>query len=241
MISLEQAAQQENHYTCAPGVRRVMANIAMTAFVGPTAVGKNYLMERCGYPRVGTLTTRGQRPDDPDDYRYIPLAVMLAKIEARQVVQYGASTHTGRIYASEIQDYDPTKPNVMDVFSSSMDTLQHQAGYGELKSVSVVTQVETWEEWLKARFESADGETILGRLDEAEESLQWIIDRGSDPFRLTVINAAADPSQALKAIDSYIRTGETDPAAQSIALEAAKDMQAAIPRLRETFTAAEES
>jgi guanylate kinase len=235
MITFEMAAERQASYSSLPEIRQAMAGAAIIAFVGPTAVGKSYLMERSGYPRVGTLTTRGPRPNDTDDYRYVSMEEMLAKIEAREVVQYGPNRHTRTIYASEPQDYNLDRPNVMDVLSSAMDKLQGQAGYGRVRALSVVTIVDTWEQWFRSRFEDSHPDVIAGRLDEAEESLNWTIRNGSEPSKLIVMNSAVDPSQALTAIDRFISYETVDPASQNIALEAARDMLAAIPRMREEY------
>lgn len=171
MITLEQAALQESSYRARQEFRRPLGATVLNAVVGPTGVGKNFLMAQSGLPVVGTLTTREKRATDGTGYRYASVANILEKIERGELIQYGVNQPN--IYSSELLDYMLDTPNVTDIYSSAVYSLENK-GFEKVQAISVLTSRAQWMSQLTERFEGMENGKILGRLDEARQSLRWV-------------------------------------------------------------------
>lgn len=193
MISIEQAHQQQERYQGSREVRDTLRHTALVAFVGGTAVGKNFLMERTELPITGTETTRSPRPDDePSRYTYTSLPDMLTAIENRELVQYGVSL-PHHIYGSRLRDYELDQPNVTDIWHDAVRSLSNK-GFQTVRSVSVLTPKAQWISQLGNRFEGMTAGQALARLNEARQSIRWSVAQhmGGVAHHLTVINDVYD-------------------------------------------------
>lgn len=171
MLTMEQAAAGQYDYKAREAFRRPLGQTVLNAFVGPTGVGKNFLMEQSGLPVVGTVTTREKRDSDGPGYRYESVDNMLQKIEDGEMIQYGA--YPPNIYGSELQDYTLDTPNAADIYYNAVYGLENK-GFKSVRSVSVLTTQAQWMSQLSERFEGMEARKVIARLDEARQSLRWI-------------------------------------------------------------------
>lgn len=138
MLTIEQAFAEQGKQEPSDTVRQSLGEISLLAFIGPSAAGKNFLMEQTELPQVGTVTSRDPRPaDDKSLYTYMTNEAMLEGIEKGDFVQYGIAL-PDRIYASRLEDYSRDKPNVADIYFDAVHPLR-SAGFKSVKTVSVLT------------------------------------------------------------------------------------------------------
>lgn len=204
MLSIEQAYEQQDRYHGNERVRGAISETALIAFVGGTAVGKNFLMEKSGLPIAGTETTRAPRADDdPSRYTYSDLPTMLEAIQAGELVQYGVSLPE-HIYASRVHDYSLGQPNVADIWHDAVQPLGNK-GFSQVRSVSVLTPKAQWMSQLWERFEGMRIGDIDRRLSEARHSLRWTLAQhlGGAANHLVVINHSDQVDENLERIVSF--------------------------------------
>jgi hypothetical protein len=189
MLTIEEAYRQQERYRGSQEIRDAISQTALIAFVGGTAVGKNFMMERTKLPVTGTETTREPRPDDdPSRYTYTPLPDLLDAIENCQVVQYGVSM-PHNIYASRVTDYELGAPNVADIWHDAVRPLGNK-GFKQVRSVSILTPKAQWISQLGVRFEGMNVGQAGARLDEARQSIRWSVAQhmGGTANHLLIVN-----------------------------------------------------
>lgn len=233
-LSLADAKSRETSYHPSdPAVLEQLARITIVPFVGPAAAGKNFLMSQSGLPSTGTLTSRPERAsDDKTLYRYLTNEELLAQIAAGSLVQYAVNLAAETMYATDITCYRPGAPNVMDTFSFSVEPLR-RLGFAAVRPIAVLTPAEQWTAQLEERFTGQSTKFCRDRLDEAAQSIAWILHDPSD--KLILINRRDAVTENLIAMHSYI-SGEKPVTAQGV-ISVAHDMLAAIPGLRQTYGA----
>ncbi len=171
MLTIEQAVEQQERYVARPDIRSALGDTAHKAFVGPTATGKNFLMQASGLHVVGTETSRKKRDsDDPLKYRYSSVKDMLLSIEAGEMVQYGAAPPD--IYGSKIRDYELDQPNVSDIWFDAVHPLQNK-GFSVVRSISVLTRKHQYKARLEMRLQGMRMDDAMRRLDNDRYSLRW--------------------------------------------------------------------
>lgn len=212
MISEETAARLRRLLAEQPTYRptdEVLAQIAdkhVICFVGATGMGKTTIMQGLvgqsgDYGEFIVFTSREPRPEDNKArYTYYEhsnagLAELLARIEARQVVQYNINPFSLLVYGSEATGYKYTQ-NIGDVFASSIDGFR-QLGFGSVQVFSVVTEPESWLKRFDERFPLGDARRDARRL-EAIHSLEWSLAQTSDGHAW-IINRDGTPDETVAA------------------------------------------
>lgn len=138
MLTIEDAFAEQGKQEPREDVRQCLGEISLLAFIGPSAAGKNFLMEQTELPQVGTVTSRAPRSTDNKSlYTYMSNEEMLEGIEKGDFVQYGIAL-PDRIYASRLEDYSKDKPNVADIYFDAVHPLR-SAGFKSVKTVSILT------------------------------------------------------------------------------------------------------
>ena len=178
---LEQAKALENNYQPLPEVADQLADKTLIMIVAPACMGKSALIETAAktnpdFGVVPVFTTRDSRPDDDRAaFRFVPhsdesIAQLLAKIENREVIQYVIHPTLGRIYGTELSDYQ--KPyNLLATVSTVAQHLR-SLPFGRTLVICIVTEPETWKRWLLARYPEPSEERTK-RIAEAVQSLEW--------------------------------------------------------------------
>lgn len=229
MLTFEQADQLQEHYRASDEeTLRLIGGVTVAAFVGPTAAGKNFYMERLDYPQAGTLTNRGPRKSDIN-YRYLATGEMLGLAEQGKLVQY-AAVQPDRLYGSDALCYKPGV-NVMDVTSVAAETLYFQ-GFGAVRPIGVLAREGDWRRRLDVRFKDMDSDQIESRLDEAEESIDAITHSWGDE-RLVIVTSERLQAANLKDIGNYIETGEARK--RALTKKVGHDLLSVLPDIRDYY------
>lgn len=179
--------------------------IVMT--VGPAAIGKSTLMNGAvehdpRLHRVPSFTTREKRAnDEPGMYHYIITDQDYEKLDhdirAGNVVQYGVSPVKDVVYGTYIDDY-LREFNLKDVWYSGVAEFEKLPFKAKIL-VGIVADPLDWKEWFSQRFKPGDLEA-LSRLDEAEQSLQWLITQSNVRWLQNKNNSMRQSSHELVAL-----------------------------------------
>ena len=229
MLTIEQAYQGQERYRGNERVRAAISQTALIAFVAGTAAGKNFLMEQSGLPIVGTETTRAPRADDdPSHYTYSTQGDMLAAIENGDLVQYGVALPDD-IYASCVHDYVLNQPNVADIWHDAVRSL-YTKGFGDVRTVSVLTPKAQWMSQLGARLEGMRADSAARRLSEAQRSIRWsrVQYLSGAATHLLVINSVDNVDKNIETITDFAHGKPTERPSQGDVDETASEMLSAI-------------
>ena len=183
-----EAQDEETTYRPAPEVLEKLSKKDFIMIVGPTAMGKSTLMNKAveldnEFARVSGFTTRPKRGnDEPGLYDYIPhtdegIKEILAEKEAGTLVQYVVFGTTGFMYGTRLKDY-PGKYNLKDTLSNVANSLT-ELPFHSTHIIGIVTTPQAWQTWLAQRFEPDDPD-FLKRIDEAIQSLEWLLNQPAD-------------------------------------------------------------
>ncbi len=239
VMSFEEAAGSQYDYRPSDHeTLRTIGTITLAPHVGPTAVGKNYLMAHLvdilGYHQVGNMTTRELRPNDPKNIRSIHQNDMLSAIEKGSLVQYAAHLGSRALYATSIEDYQAGRVNVKDIYAHTIDAFA-EYGFRHVRPVCLLVSPEEWETRLDARFMTATREQRAARLEEAAESIEWILDGSPSIRRVMVISDDVNTQENVERIRSFVEQGTTvEP--ERVHLDTAERMLQAIPTLHMKYT-----
>lgn len=212
MLSIEAAREQQASYRAANHIREQLKDTVIIAYVGASAVGKNFLMERSGLRITGTETSRPPRADDdPTLYTYNDNAALLEAIGHGELVQYGAHL-PDLIYASRLRDFALGEPNVADIWFDAVADLENK-GFKAVKAVSILVPSAQWEKHLDERFEGRTSDYILDRLSEARHSIRWSLAKHLTRAanHLIVINDIQDTDETLERIDMFAQGRPSEP------------------------------
>lgn len=156
--------------------------------VGPTAVGKSTIMNAAQridprYHRANNFTSREQRDiDEPGLYTYLSspedFAILIKAIEDRSITQYVVSPTKDVIYGTKPQDY-PGEFIMQDTFYSAVEHYK-QLGFQDSITIGVVVDPQDWKLWFTKRWADDPKDIVLARLQEAQQSLTWLIDHESE-------------------------------------------------------------
>lgn len=199
MNELENLARQEGSYTPSAEVQQSLKSVTLICVVGGVGVGKNYLMKKSGLPIVGRVTSRPHRPDDdPKVYRYFTNDELIDMIHRRKLVQYAVDLGNNVIYGSTPEDYVKGGVTLADIWHWSVDDLKTK-GFGQVRSISVLTPWGQWKKQLEERFKNRDPSYKQARLEEALKSLDWTRQRieSNDNHHTVIINDTSDTDQSI--------------------------------------------
>jgi guanylate kinase len=210
---LNKAAIQEQQYVPNTVVAAQLQSKNFVMFVGPVAVGKSFLMnhilgQASDFGRVAVFTTRDARPDDePGMFRYYPhdnehIGQLLNKIEAGEAVQYAVHPTSGRIYGSEITDYE--KPYSMLATLSGIVNHLRKLPFASTHIVGLAVQPDVWLERLHTRYPVASDERTK-RLKEAVNALEWLLDSTNQAHITWVDNTPRDAAPAVQSVINAIK------------------------------------
>jgi guanylate kinase len=201
----------------------------LVMIVAPTAVGKSSLMNQAAklspdFRRVKSFTTRLPRSNDEyNQYFYITQEQLDAHLEAGEVLTDVISPTTNVHYGTVVQSYDGDY-NLLDTLASSVD-IYRALPFHKTITMSLTTDIQTWEKWLAARYPEPSEERTK-RLEEARMSVSWSLEQTEDHCWL--VNEPDNLAySAQQLID--IATGKKKPISEPP--ESAQDMLDAIDKI----------
>lgn len=205
--------------------------------VGPAGIGKSTLMNGAveqdpRLHRVPSFTTRQQRiNDEPGMYHYIATDEDYEQLDhairSGNVAQYGVSPVKDVVYGTYVDDY-LREYNLKDVWYSGVTEFENLP-FSTKIIVGLVADPHDWKEWFAQRFEQGDPEA-LSRLDEAQQSLEWLLGC-PDVKWLQNVNHDREQS-AIKLVDICLG-GQGQPNGPDIASQ----MLDEIPRMKRHYSA----
>ena len=237
-LSFEEAASSQNEYR--PSNQEtlgLLSTITFSPYVGPTAVGKNYLMahlaKTIGYHPVGNMTTRQLRDNDPWNIRNKSEVEMLRDIEEGKLVQYAAHLGNRALYGTATEDYRAELINIKDIFAHSVESLT-RTGFRDVRPVCLLAPPEKWEQRLDKRFKTMDQVQRSGRLDEATESIRWILEGSTSIDRVLVIGDDTYVHENVERIQAFVENS-IQVAPEQIHFDTAEQMRKSLPDLRAKY------
>jgi guanylate kinase len=198
----------------------------LVMFVGPASVGKSFLMNRIverdvDFGRVSVFTTREARPDDePGMFRNLPhddtnVTMLLDKIQRGEVVQYAVHPTSGRFYGSEITDYSKSF-NMLATLSGIVNNLR-RLPFQTTHVIGLAVDPDVWLQRFYERYPEPSSERTK-RLQEAAQSLQWLLDPAHIQEINWVDNTSSNEADAVQAVINAVKFNKrTDPATLRIA------------------------
>ena len=171
----------EHNYDPNDTVRRDLGHISLNPVIGPTAVGKSFVIDELvtldrKFGKVRSFSTRDPRPDDtPDTMVCLPWDERHIKricnvIEAGDAVQYAFHPKTGDVYGTTMESY-PAEYNLLPALSNSVVAME-ALPFRSIRISSLVTTPELWSKWFEQRaFASLSDRKA--RLSEAALALVW--------------------------------------------------------------------
>ena len=197
-------------------ITELLGTKCLVLVVGPAGTGKSTIMSELAnrdsrFSRVGGPVTRPRRPDDePGLYRYLPhteqtLKRLLAKARASELVQYAVHPTTGRVYATELEDY-AGEYNCKDVLGHAVSVFRNlpvKTSY----TFSLVCEPKQWRRRLRNRYPDSTDPDLQKRVNEARLNLEWSL---MDNETVWVRNNDGELDQAVTLIRDYT-TGAAEP------------------------------
>ncbi len=179
---VEEIRKLSHGYKPGASVSNELSKKVTVPIVGPFAIGKSTLMRRVAeldeeFSYVLGFTTRDRRTGEPDGiYRYPGHSVeSLTEIRDQllrgDLVQAFVHPTTDYIYGSDLVSYSSSF-NILDVFSNAIQEFE-VLPFKDLRTIYVVTPLETWQKWLPERMRAHDAHDIQKRWEEAVISLRW--------------------------------------------------------------------
>lgn len=184
-MTLEDAQTSQSSYHANQFVQELIERIDLVAVVGITQAGKSALINELirlfpdDYHSVRSYTSRAMRAHEtPESMQFLTdLAHELDEIVQGNYVQYTVHPTKGDLYGTKIDSYDLDKINLAPMLSSVIEKLE-SIGFGQLRTVAVIPEVEGWKNALTAI--GFTPEELQKRLAEARLSLEWCIDHAED-------------------------------------------------------------
>ena len=178
---LEKAKRNQPDYHANPEIQGFIEKIDLVAVVGITQAGKSALINELirlypdKYYSVVSYTSRVMRPHEtPESMHFVTdLDHELEDIEKGNYVQYTVHPTKGDLYGTKPDSYDLDKINLAPMLSSVMEKLE-SIGFGQLRTVAIVPEVDGWKNALMAI--GFTPEELQKRLAEARLSLEWCLD-----------------------------------------------------------------
>lgn len=213
---------QPNEY-----VIRDVGRLSLDLIVGPTAIGKSFIIDRLvsSDPRFGkvlSFTTRDPRPDDtPDTIGHLPWDERHIKricnvIESGDAVQYYFHP-SGDIYGTTMESY-PAEHNVLPAMSGSIAAME-ALPFRTIRISGLVTTPELWTTWFTQR-EFATPAERQKRLGEAGASLSWLL---AHPYAAIFNNPDGDAVETAQRIRAFSLSNGTTPPRDEMAAETLLD------------------
>lgn len=239
-LTFEEAVDFQNRYKPTDETTlKELGTITLAPIVGPTAVGKNHAMAQLtkdrGYYQAGNLISRERRANDPPNVLHKDIPELLQLIEEGKLVQFAAikGIGTSALYATGLENYQPGMVNTKDIFAHSIEGF---TGYGfkHLRPVCIVVSPEKWEPRLDQRFKSLDDNQIQTRLEEAEQSIEWILEGSPEIRRVVTIGDDEHNKENTERIEAFVENNQDVPLEQAH-YDIADLMKQSLPRLRKKY------
>jgi len=188
-------------YTPAPHVLDHLKQVRLVAVVGPTAAGKNTVIEAAMArdPQIRLLrnnTSRERRPGESDrEYRFLTREAMEARMAKGEYVLVAPSIF-GDYYATAPEDYSPNGVMALPILAVAVQAYR-ALPFKSFQTIYIMPpDYATWRERIRAHnFTPA---ALQSRLAEAESSLAFV--REDETVRIIInetIEQAADDFIAL--------------------------------------------
>ena len=181
---VQELIELEPRYEPSPEIASELDNVVMGFIIGPSAVGKNTIIDLVvandnEFGRVQGFTTRPREErDSPDVYRFrdggeTGLKEVLNDVKDKKLVQYSIFPRTGYVYGSEPMDYAAPYV-VMDPMASSVERLR-LIPFGGIVEIGLAISGAEWIARMKER--PMTPEQFRDRLYEGRYSLEWLLDQ----------------------------------------------------------------
>lgn len=170
------AERFQGRYEAKPEVKKRLAEITLVLVIGPTAIGKSYLIEHTialnpeKFSLGGSITSRPPKAGDPSSYKTdVPIDNLISRIKQGDLVQYTVHQKSRQIYGLDL-DSLPTQFVFLPTLSSSVEDF-YRLGFGRVVPVGLITDGTTWSERLTQREEERD---YTKRVQESIDSVEWL-------------------------------------------------------------------
>lgn len=234
---LAEARKNQDAYRPGEDIARQIASHTLTMVVAPAAMGKTFLMNKAtaidsNFQRTPILTTRGpRRDDDPGMFRCFPhddahVGQILGDIDAQTLVQYAVHPTNGTIYATEAEDYEPKRYNLLATQSGAVASLS-QAGFEQTHVVGLIASPGQWRYWFDRRYRGDQTDERTKRLAEAALSLDWLLEQSDINW---LINDEGQGNRAAKELVAITR-GDSKGSDAELARAYAERMRQIIPTM----------
>lgn len=152
-----------------------LSDKTLVMLVGPTAVGKSTIMHAVvqgdkDFSYARSFTTRPQRTGEITTYRHISAEEAAVLRDDGNAYTYIEHPTTGIVYGTDAMTF-VNDFTVLDTLANTVETYR-ALPFKRTVTLSLTTDPEAWERWLKQRFPDPSLERTE-RLEEAKRSLTW--------------------------------------------------------------------
>lgn len=226
--------EQQATYRPNAEVQQAIGNVTIGLLIGPSGIGKSYLIDKCvemdhsTFSIAGSLTTRERRASDPENYKTgVSLDAMRERVQNGELVQYGMMGNN--VYATDAASY-ATDYVLLPTLASSVELLG-EVGFKKVIPIGIIAAAQTWKNHgLAERQNDPKFET---RLAEAQESIHWLCQHSSTvPL---VVNDFEEPRNSAKQITDIITGQDSHMPNPSSRMQLLQEMEAEIIAYRKTL------
>lgn len=229
--TIDYLIEQQAKYRPSAEVQQVIGNVTIGLLIGPSGIGKSYLIDRCieldpdTFSVAGSLTTREKRGNDPDNYRTnISLDEMRENVQNRELVQYGIMGRN--VYATDVKSYG-TDYVLLPALASSVELLE-RVGFKKVVPIGIVATAQAWR--THGLAERENDPRFEARLAEAQESMKWLRQhRDKVPL---VINDFENPEKSAMKIADIVTDRDSHTPNKPPEIRLLQEMEAEIAKYR---------
>lgn len=172
-------------YTPSDEVLADLNYVTLVPIIGPTAVGKNTLINTVAdnhteFSRAVSFTTRDKRTGETnDDYLFLPhdeatIQQIINEAKGGRYVQIVVHPTTGYVYGTSADAYS-TEFVMLDAVTTALPSL-HKLPFKNIVNVALTCEPKEWQVRFDAR-ESTSSDDDKKRIQEGIDNLNWCLDR----------------------------------------------------------------
>lgn len=200
---IQWAKKLADGYEPSDDVKQQLSQVDLVAIVGPTGVGKSTIIEHLDIPYVMSDVSRAQRPDEKNGKNYhfrTDYLEVVNDIKHGSYVQFLVSKYD-EFYGTRNNAYPVNGPCTMAIIAQAVPDFR-KLGFNSVTSIYVMPP--SYIEWMR-RIGGVRREDLLGRIDEARQSILMAID---DPEYHFVLNDTLE--LAIEDIRAILRGEQPD-------------------------------